>query len=103
MLTYKASLVGIQVELQEESYTSKASFLDQDSIPVYKPDDDTKYTFSRKRFGRRNRLYRTKDGKIICADINGSYNILRKCKPDAVTAEGIVAYVVQPVRLAMAV
>src|SRR6266852_6433166 len=27
MLTYKAELVGIQVEVQEESYTSKASFL----------------------------------------------------------------------------
>ena len=28
MLTYKAALVGIQVEVREESYTSKASFLD---------------------------------------------------------------------------
>ena len=101
MLTYKASLVGIQVEIQEESYTSKASFLDLDPIPTYKPDDDTKYTFSGKRFGRRNRLYRTKDGKIICADVNGSYNILRKRKPDAFIAEGIAAYVVQPVRLAV--
>ena len=101
MLTYKASLVGIQVELQEESYTSQASFLNLDDIPIYKPDDDTKYTFSGKRFGRRNRLYRTKDGKIICADINGSYNILRKRKPDAFHAEGIAAYVVQPVQLAV--
>src|SRR5947209_6541307 len=49
MLTYKASLVGIQVELQEESYTSKASFLDLDSIPTYKLGDDTEYTFSGKR------------------------------------------------------
>src|SRR6266487_1958597 len=64
MLTYKASLVGIQVEVQEESYTSKASFLDLNPIPTYKPDDDTEYTFSGKRIGRRNRLYRTKDGKI---------------------------------------
>src|SRR5713226_8588061 len=35
MLTYKAALVGIQVEVQEESYTSKASFLDLDPIPDY--------------------------------------------------------------------
>jgi putative transposase len=103
MLTYKASLVGILVELQEESYTSQASFLDLDPIPTYKPDDDTKRAFSGKRFGRRNRLYRAKDGKIICADVNGSYNILRKRKPDAFTAKGIAAYVVQPVRLAIAV
>ncbi len=106
MLTYKAELVGIQVEIQEESYTSKASFLDLDPIPTYKPNDDTEYTFSGKRFGRRNRLYRTKDGKIICADVNGSYNILRKSKPDAfahVDAKGIAAYVVQPLRLAITV
>ncbi len=106
MLTYKAALVGIQVEVQEESYTSKASFLDLDPIPTYKPHDDTEYTFSGKRIGRRNRLYRTKDGQIICADVNGSYNILRKCKPDAfahVDAKGIAAYVVQPLRLAITV
>src|SRR5258708_26899687 len=35
MLTYKAALVGIQVEIQEESYTSKASFLHPDPIPTY--------------------------------------------------------------------
>ncbi len=106
MLTYKAALVGIQVEIQEESYTSQASFLDLDPIPTYKPDDDTEYTFSGKRIGRRNRLYRTKDGKIICADVNGSYNILRKRKPDAFThvdAKGLAAYVVQPSRLAITV
>jgi putative transposase len=103
MLAYKAALVGIQVEGQEESYTSKASFLDLDPIPIYTPDDDTEYTFSGKRIGRRNRLYRTKDGRTICADVNGSYNILRKCKPDAVTAEGLAAYVVQPLRLAVTV
>lgn len=106
MLTYKAELVGIQVEVQEESYTSKASFLDLDPIPTYKPNDKTEYSFSGKRIGRRNRLYRTKDGHIICADVNGSYNILRKRKPDAVAdagAKGLAAYVVQPVRLAIPV
>ncbi|HEY4386841.1 MAG TPA: transposase [Ktedonobacteraceae bacterium] len=106
MLIYKASLVGIQVEVQEESYTSRASFLDLDPIPTYQFDDDTECTFSRKRMGRRNRLYRTKDGQIICADVNGSYNILRKRKPDVfahVDAKGIAAYVVQPLRLSLTV
>jgi putative transposase len=102
MLTYKASLVGIQVEVQEESYTSQASFLDLDPVPTYKPNDDTEYTFSGKRIGRRNRLYRAKDGKIICADVNGSYNILRKRRPDAFSkAKGVAGYVVHPVRLAV--
>lgn len=106
MLTYKAELVGILVEVQEESYTSKASFLDLDPIPTYKPNDETEYAFSGKRIGRRNRLYRTKDRRIICADVNGSYNILRKSKPDAFAqgdAKGIAAYVVQPIRLAITV
>jgi putative transposase len=98
MLTYKATLVGIEVEVREESYTSKASFLDLDPIPDYKPNNEEQHVFSGKRIGRRNRLYRTKDGRKICADVNGAYNILRKSKPDAF-AKGIAAYVVQPVRL----
>ena len=102
MLTYKADLVGIQVEVTEESYTSKASFLDLDEIPEYRPNDDEKHIFSGKRIGRRNRLYRTKDGRIICADVNGAYNILRKRRPDAFAkAKGVAAYVVQPARLAV--
>jgi putative transposase len=102
MLTYKAALVGIQVEVREESYTSKASFLDLDPIPSYRPDDETEYTFSGKRIGRRNRLYRAKDGREICADVNGAYNILRKSRPDAFPeAKGVAGYVVHPVRLAV--
>jgi putative transposase len=102
MLTYKAALVGIQVEVREESYTSKASFLDLDPIPDYKPNDGEQHVFSGKRIGRRNRLYRTKDGRTICADVNGAYNILRKSRPDAFSeAKGVAAYVVQPIRLAV--
>jgi putative transposase len=100
MITYKATLVGIGVEVREESYTSKASFLDLDPIPTYQPNDEEEHIFSGKRIGRRNRLYRTKDGRKICADVNGAYNILRKSRPDAF-AKGIAAYVVQPVRLAV--
>jgi putative transposase len=102
MLTYKAELVGIQVEVREESYTSKASFLDLDPIPTYKPNDGEEHIFSGKRIGRRNRLYRTKDGRTICADVNGAYNIVRKSRPDAFSeAKGVAGYVVHPVRLAV--
>jgi putative transposase len=102
MLTYKAALVGIQVEMREESYTSKASFLDLDPIPNYTPNDDTEHVFSGKRMGRRNRLYRAKDGRKICADINGAHNNLRKSRPDAFSeAKGVAAYVVQPIRLSV--
>ena len=40
MLAYKAELVGIQVKITEESYTSKVSFLDADSLPVYGDPED---------------------------------------------------------------
>jgi putative transposase len=74
--------------------------VDLDPIPTYKPNDEEEHIFSGKRIGRRNRLYRTKDGRKICADVNGAYNILRKSKPDAF-AKGIAGYVVHPVRLAV--
>ena len=106
MLTYKAALVGIKVEVTEESYTSQASFVDLDPIPIYKPNDEEQHIFSGKRIGKRNRLYRTKDGREICADVNGAYNILRKRRPDAFAdagAKGVAGYVVHPVRLVIAV
>lgn len=65
--------------LQEESYTSKASFIDDDRIPVY-GEEPTK--FSGKRISRGQ--YRTADGTVINADLNGSANILRKAFPNAV-------------------
>lgn len=81
MLTYKAQLVGIEVRVREESYTSKASFLDLDTIPTSNPKRAEKPTFSGKRENRG--FYRAKDGRRIQADINGSYNILRKEFPNA--------------------
>lgn len=81
MLTYKAALVGILVEIREESYTSKASFLDLDPIPEYKTDAQEGHHFSGKRIGPRSRLYRAKGGKVISADVNGAYNICAKVDP----------------------
>jgi putative transposase len=52
-LTYKAMLVGISVLLQEESYTSQASFLDGDPIPTYRADQTEKPVFAGKRLARR--------------------------------------------------
>jgi putative transposase len=66
---------GIRFEETEESYTSKASFLDADEIPVYgeKPDS---WEPSGKRVKRG--LYRSARGNLINADCNGAANILRK-------------------------
>lgn len=82
MLEYKCKLVGINVILQEESYTSKASFLSQDFIPTYGKGDKGEHKFSGYRIHRG--LYKEKGDKIyINADVNGSYNILRKAIPNA--------------------
>ena len=81
IIHYLGERVGIDVIEQEESYTSKASFLDRNDIPVYKPNSTEKYTFSGKRIHRG--LYRSKDKVLINADLNGSANILRKRFPDA--------------------
>ena len=105
MLTYKAELVGITVQVTEESYTSQASLLDLDPLPVRKDGDETPYTFSGKRVKRG--LYRTSNGLYINADINGAGNIIRKVAPDAFSearavedGKGVLAsLVVHPVRV----
>ena len=90
-LKYKAELVGIKVIIHEESYTSKASFFDLDSIPVY--GKGVKHSFSGKRIKRG--LYQASNGIKYNADINGSLNILRKVVPNAFS-NGIEGVVVHP-------
>ncbi len=105
MLTYKAQLVGIRVVVTEESYTSKASLLDLDPLPVRDPNNgDEKHTFSGKRIKRG--LYRAADGRVLNADINGSGNIIRKVVPDAFGRRAVeggkamfASLVVHPVRI----
>ena len=76
-LNYLCELYGIKYIEQEESYTSKASFFDNDDLPIYNADNPQTYTFSGKRITRGQ--YRTTKGMILNADINGALNILRKC------------------------
>ena len=77
-LIYLCKLYGIEFKLQEESYTSKASFFDGDQIPIYDKENLQEYVFSGKRIKRG--LYQTSGGKLINADCNGALNILRKSK-----------------------
>ena len=105
MLTYKAELVGIRVVVTEESYTSQASLLDLDPLPVRDPNNGgEQHTFSGKRIKRG--LYRASDGRVLNADINGAGNTIRKVAPDAFSkVEGVedgkavlASLVVHPVR-----
>ena len=77
-LIYLCKLYGIEFKLQEESYTSKASFFDGDEIPIYDKENLQEYIFSGKRIKRG--LYQTSAGKLINADCNGALNILKKSK-----------------------
>jgi IS605 OrfB family transposase len=76
ILTYKLEAVGIIVVVGEESYTSKASFLDWDTIPTYTPNKQEKPAFKGKRVSRS--WYLASDGSKIQADVNGAFNIGRK-------------------------
>ena len=74
-IKYKAQLLGIEVVVVEESYTSKASFSDKDKLPTY-GEDDSNIKFSGMRVKRG--LYKSKKGILINADVNGASNIIRK-------------------------
>ena len=71
-IQYKAQALGIEVVLIEESYTSKASFLDRD------PLDGSKISGKRIKRG----LYKSSNGILLNADVNGSANICRKVIQD---------------------
>lgn len=76
-VVYLANEYGIITKIINESYTSKASYLDNDIIPEL---DYKKHTFSGKRIKRG--LYVSKEGKKINADLNAALNILSKGKPN---------------------
>ncbi len=68
-LTYKLQLNGIEIHLQEESYTSKCSYFDNEEIKKHET-----YKGNRNKRG----LFITSTGIRINADVNGSLNIHRK-------------------------
>lgn len=89
LLEYKCHIAGIELIMQEESYTSKCSFLDDE--PICKHEE---YIGKRTKRG----LFKSGNGTIINADVNGSYNIIKKAIPDAF-AEGIEDVAVHPIRV----
>ena len=91
-IQYKSKLIGIDVILEMESYTSKCSFLDNESIEKHK-------TYAGKRINRG--LFRSKKGIIINADVNAGYNIIKKVIPNAVLVDGIEGVGLYPYSIAV--
>ena len=91
---------GMKYVEQEESYTSKASFLDLDDIPVYNPEQPYTGAFSGKRV--RRGLYQYADGRTANADLNGAANILRKSKQNYDFVELCKGLLASPSRIRIA-
>ena len=88
ILKYKALLKDIVVIEVEESYTSKTSFIDNEELRAFNKEENKDLTQgeenqlsknNKKMLGKRkNQKFITKEKKVIHADVNGSYNIVRK-------------------------
>ncbi|MBN1803209.1 MAG: transposase [Candidatus Lokiarchaeota archaeon] len=91
-LAYKAASIGIELVLIDESFTSKCSFLDGESIERH-----DSYQGNRVSRG----LFRTSSGLIINADVNAAYNILKKAFPNAISADEIEGSGLSPYSIAI--
>ena len=91
---------GMRYIEQEESYTSKASFLNLDEIPVYNPEQPYTGKFSGKRIHRG--LYQYSDGRIANADLNGAVNIMNKSKQNYDFVELCKGLLASPLRIRIA-
>lgn len=92
-LEAKCEYYGITYVLQEESYTSKCSSLDLESIKKHEE-------YKGKRIKRG--LYKTNNGELINSDVNGACNIIRKhkCKSGSDLSDTDVSGVINhPVRI----
>lgn len=99
MIYYKAKLQCINVITQEESYTSKVSFFDNDYIPVYGVDDKLFKSSGKRKY---RGLFIISKGLRLNADINGSLNIMKKylkCNSDEILFPADVGFVVNPVKV----
>jgi len=86
-LESKCQEYGVDFILKEESYTSKCSFLDNEEIEKHD-------SYLGKRIHRG--LFKSSNGTLINADVNGAANILRKVFPNAF-ANGILDVRLHPI------
>ena len=78
-IKYKGQEAGIDVVILDESYTSKCSFLDSESVEKHD-------TYMGRRIKRG--IFQSHNGTLIHADLNAAYNTIKKAIPEAF-ADGI--------------
>ena len=93
MLAYKCTEAGIDLMTVNEAYTSGCSFLDD--------EESNKENYNKKRRIKRG-LFRTNERKLINADVNSAYNIIRKAIPNVSFTDGIEGVVLHPFKLNLA-
>ena len=90
-LTFKLESLGIKLIVQEESYTSKCSFLDKEEIKKHE-------TYLGKRIKRG--LFQTSNGKFVNSDVNGAANILKKVIGNSIYDSNlIVGLTLNPIKI----
>ena len=87
-IKYKGLLVGIEVVITQEAYTSKCSALDLEPIKKHE-------TYLGKRVKRG--LFRTSNGTKINADCNGALNIARLVAGNEILSDSVKSCVSQPI------
>ncbi len=91
MLRYKLEAIGVKFIINEESYTSKCSSLDNEKVCKHQ-----EYLGKRVKRG----LFKSKDGRLINADLNGAINIMRKVTGDDLI-QPVSGLVFNPVKISL--
>lgn len=86
-IKYKAEDIGIKIIMTEEGYTSGTSFIDGE-LPI-------KENYNKSRRVHRG-LFKSNEGILINADLNGAYQIMRKVFSE-VNSDGILGVDFHPV------
>lgn len=99
LIKYKANLAGISVIATNEAYTSQTSFLDKEK-PCWNNGNKSRKKQGLSPINRRvhRGLFKSNQGILINADVNGACQIIKKVFPKASFAEGIADVVLSPVK-----
>lgn len=99
MIKYKAALAGINIVETEESYTSQTSFLDNE-LPIKENGNKARKEKGISPTNRRihRGLFKSDNGTLINADVNGAFQIMRKAQPEVNPNSALVNTIQQPIK-----